>query len=276
MIKFFRKIRQRLVKENKISNYLLYAIGEIVLVVIGILIALQINNWNETRKFDIQEQSALNNIHRDFLKNEEILKDVKNSSLLMINSGIQILNHTGNKGKPDNEDTLNNWLNKLYNSTPYYPQNDFLDDLLSSGKLGIFKNVELRNLLSSWKPEVEILEERFNSVDENDPEVMLIKRVIGLPGETIRFTDQNLYINDVLVTEDYINEICTEFRCADNETVLGDDEYFVMGDNRNNSQDSRRLGAIPLDHIVGRVVFRYWPPERIAVIEHENYDEVIP
>ncbi|GAB5490372.1 MAG: signal peptidase I [Phototrophicaceae bacterium] len=116
----------------------------------------------------------------------------------------------------------------------------------------------------------------FNSVDENDPEVMLIKRVIGLPGETIRFTDQNLYINDVLVTEDYINEICTEFRCADSETVLGEDEYFVMGDNRNNSQDSRRLGPIPLDHIVGRVVFRYWPLNRIAVIEHENYEEVIP
>ena len=51
---------------------------------------------------------------------------------------------------------------------PYYPQNGFLDDLLSSGKLGIFKNIELRNLLSSWKPEVEILEERFNSLDKNE------------------------------------------------------------------------------------------------------------
>lgn len=116
----------------------------------------------------------------------------------------------------------------------------------------------------------------FNSVNENDPEVMLIKRVIGLPGETIRFTNQTLYINDVMITEDYIKEFCTEFRCADDETILGEDEYFVMGDNRNNSQDSRRLGAIPLDHIVGRVVFRYWPPQRIGVIEHQNYDEAIP
>lgn len=114
----------------------------------------------------------------------------------------------------------------------------------------------------------------FNSVNPNDPEVMLIKRVIGLPGDTIRFTDQNLYINNVLVTEDYIKELCTEFRCADDETILGEDEYFVMGDNRNNSQDSRRLGAIPLDHIVGRVVFRYWPPERIGIIEHQNYEEL--
>ena len=114
----------------------------------------------------------------------------------------------------------------------------------------------------------------FNSVDPNDPEVMLIKRVIGLPGDTIRFTDQNLYINDVLITESYIAESCNASRCSDNETVLGSDEYFVMGDNRNNSQDSRRLGSIPLDHIVGRVVFRYWPLDRIGIIEHQNYDEL--
>ena len=50
MIKFLRRIRQKLLSENKISKYVLYAIGEIFLVVIGILIALQINNWNETRK----------------------------------------------------------------------------------------------------------------------------------------------------------------------------------------------------------------------------------
>ena len=52
MIKFFRKIRQRLLTENKFSKYLIYAIGEIILVVIGILIALQINNWNENRKLN--------------------------------------------------------------------------------------------------------------------------------------------------------------------------------------------------------------------------------
>jgi len=165
MIKFFRKIRQNLLMENNTGKYFKYAIGEIILVVIGILIALQINNWNELRKSDLAEQSALQNIHRDFIKNKAILEEVKTNSLLIINSGIQILNHTGTKSKPDSENTFNELLNKLYNSSPYYPQNGFLDDLLSSGKLGIFKNVELRNLLSSWKPEVEILEEMFHSLD---------------------------------------------------------------------------------------------------------------
>jgi hypothetical protein len=69
MIKFFRKIRQKLLSENKIGKYLTYAIGEIVLVVIGILIALQINNWNENRKQQIKLQQIYHEILAD-LKRE--------------------------------------------------------------------------------------------------------------------------------------------------------------------------------------------------------------
>ncbi|MCW5518807.1 hypothetical protein J1N09_03090 [Aureitalea sp. L0-47] len=65
MIKFFRKIRQKLLSENKFSKYLIYAIGEIILVVIGILIALQINNWNEYRKERAEETKILKNIRVD-------------------------------------------------------------------------------------------------------------------------------------------------------------------------------------------------------------------
>ena len=65
MIKFFRKIRERLLSENKFSKYLIYAIGEIVLVVIGILIALSINNWNERRKNTLLEDQLIKNIVED-------------------------------------------------------------------------------------------------------------------------------------------------------------------------------------------------------------------
>ena len=65
MIKLFRKIRQNLLMENKTGKYLKYAIGEIVLVVFGILIALSINNWNEARKMKLQEKALLNNIIED-------------------------------------------------------------------------------------------------------------------------------------------------------------------------------------------------------------------
>lgn len=68
MIKFFRKIRQKMLTENKFSNYLLYAFGEILLVVIGILIALQINNWNENNK----NRSAEKEYQKELLKDFEI------------------------------------------------------------------------------------------------------------------------------------------------------------------------------------------------------------
>ena len=69
MIKFFRKIRQQMLSENKFSKYFLYAIGEIILVVIGILIALQINNWNEDRKDILKERKMLQDIRNDISKN---------------------------------------------------------------------------------------------------------------------------------------------------------------------------------------------------------------
>ena len=69
MIKFFRKIRQQMIKENKVSKYFLYAIGEIILVVIGILIALSINNWNEDKKNRELERTILSEIEYTLNKN---------------------------------------------------------------------------------------------------------------------------------------------------------------------------------------------------------------
>ena len=84
MIKFFRKIRQRLLTENKFNKYLLYAIGEIVLVVIGILIALQINNWNENRKLQTTKQ----NYFKQLLVDLEIDKKYAKSFIGNLDSSI--------------------------------------------------------------------------------------------------------------------------------------------------------------------------------------------
>ena len=76
MIKFFRRFRQQLLSENKFSKYLVYAIGEIILVVIGILIALQINNWNEGSKERQQEYKLLKQLKTDLTENETEIKDL--------------------------------------------------------------------------------------------------------------------------------------------------------------------------------------------------------
>lgn len=101
MLKFFGKIRQRLLTENKFSKYLLYAIGEIILVVIGILIALSINNWNEEQKNRVTEQKLLIAMQEDLLVNIDRL----NNDILLeqrtINQATKIIKHLDER-KPYN------------------------------------------------------------------------------------------------------------------------------------------------------------------------------
>ena len=78
MLKFFRKIREKMLTENKFSNYLLYSVGEIILVVVGILIALQINNWNQDRIEHKETEVLLSNLKIEVEENIKDLKDQQN------------------------------------------------------------------------------------------------------------------------------------------------------------------------------------------------------
>ncbi len=97
----------------------------------------------------------------------------------------------------------------------------------------------------------------FDPPGDAGPDPLLIKRLIGLPGETVEYRDGQLYIDDVLLAEPYTNEPCTS-RC-DGEWTLADNEFFFMGDNRNNSRDSRVFGPVSRDRIIGEAVLRYFP-----------------
>ncbi|MCB9459314.1 MAG: signal peptidase I [Anaerolineaceae bacterium] len=107
----------------------------------------------------------------------------------------------------------------------------------------------------------------FNSMRESEVGIMLIKRVIGLPGDTVEIRNLHVYVNDQLVNDDYTQEECGAFSCTDRIVTLGPNEYFVMGDNRNHSTDSRSFGPVTRDHIVGQVLFRYWPLEEFGIIQ---------
>lgn len=108
-----------------------------------------------------------------------------------------------------------------------------------------------------------------------DPSQYFIKRVIGLPGETVEvanglvtiFNEENP--DGVILEEPYLD---VEFTAGHKQTVLGPDEYFVLGDNRDSSMDSRSFGAIRREVIVGRVWLRGLPIDRIGVFEAPDYN----
>jgi signal peptidase I len=97
-------------------------------------------------------------------------------------------------------------------------------------------------------------------------EQVFIKRILGLPYEAVEIRDTQVYINGRLLPEPYLRESCTPAHCADGFWQLGEAEYFVMGDNRNHSSDSRTFGAINRMQIVGEAVIRYWPISDLAWI----------
>ena len=98
-----------------------------------------------------------------------------------------------------------------------------------------------------------------------------IKRIIGLPGETVQIVDGYVYIDGQQLDEHYGNEVMLDPGIAEEPVTLGDDEYFVLGDNRNNSQDSRaeNVGVIHRDDLLGRAWIRIWPLSEFGVIRHE-------
>lgn len=105
----------------------------------------------------------------------------------------------------------------------------------------------------------------------NDPQDDYIKRVIGLPGDTIEIRAANVYVNGEALDEPYILEDCRESMCRDETWQLDNDEYFVMGDNRNHSSDSRRFGPVERKYIVGEALIRYWPPRDWGIVERFRF-----
>jgi signal peptidase I len=100
----------------------------------------------------------------------------------------------------------------------------------------------------------------------------LIKRVIGLPGETIEIEDGRIFANDTLLEEPYIQSYCNVG--CDGKWTLGPDEYFVLGDNRRNSYDSHSFGAVKRSLIVGQAWIRYWPLQDAGIIPHPRYGPI--
>lgn len=155
MIKFFRHIRQRLVNENKFSKYLLYAIGEIILVVIGILIALQINNWNEARKNNITESDYYCRLLEDFELDRQNIKRLSEESDYKIRKSKELLLELPKKQKPI-EYLIDEYIQAL-RTNAFVPSKVTILDITSSGKLNLIKNDSLKKTLIRYYAELDNL-----------------------------------------------------------------------------------------------------------------------
>jgi len=159
MIKFFRKIRYNLLGAGKTTKYLKYAIGEIILVVIGILIALSINNWNEGRKNTIKEIQFLKSFKADILTNRDELKRVIKKTEVTFNASDSILKLQRGELKDFDSKTFISCIMNATGFTVYKTQEGTVQDILGSGSLDIIKNDSIRLAVGSWVANLKDLRE---------------------------------------------------------------------------------------------------------------------
>lgn len=157
MLKFFRKIRQNLIDTGDTKKYLFYAIGEILLVMIGILLALQVNNWNETKKVRAAELAALKNLHKEFIKNKVKFEGHIAPKKELTERWKTFLVKLGDKNLKESEKPK--MRNLPPGSATLNVSFGILESLINSGKIEIFQNDSLKSLLTNWKAVFEEFEE---------------------------------------------------------------------------------------------------------------------
>jgi signal peptidase I len=106
----------------------------------------------------------------------------------------------------------------------------------------------------------------------SDPDKSYVKRIIGLPGETVEIRNGLVFINGTQLNEPYLDNIHNQSLRDNIVRTVDKHYYFVMGDNRDNSSDSRVWGLVPEKYIYGKAFFRYWKPSKMGFLEHGEYD----
>jgi hypothetical protein len=166
-VKIFRKQRFQLVADNKVAKYLRYAIGEILLVVIGILIALQVNNWNEHQKLKASEQQVLKSLLKEFQNNQKLLEETILRNKENLDAAQNLGKYTGPHLPPINEKELSQLMVGTFKyMVNYLPSMGTLYDVINSGKLSLISNQELRSNLAAFESVTDNVHRQENDVKE--------------------------------------------------------------------------------------------------------------
>ena len=163
MIKFFRKIRYNLMEQNKTGKYLKYAIGEIILVMVGILLALQVNNWNDRRIKKIDKSMMLNSLVIEFEANLNQIKKVMRMHNLVEKSCLSALELINEGINEIDEDSLIKIDKGIGVNWTFDPINGALRSSISSGNIHLINNKKLSTLLFEWEDLVgDLVEDELN------------------------------------------------------------------------------------------------------------------
>lgn len=150
MIAFFRRLRYKVISARKVRQYILYALGEIFLVMIGILLAVQVNDWNTSRQERKEEQQLLKQLKTEFEANRSQIQDKITLHEQIVRSGRHILQHIDLQSNTLPLDSLYPHLGWTITAPTFDPSLGVTNDLINSGKLYLIRNDSLRHLVSGW------------------------------------------------------------------------------------------------------------------------------
>ena len=154
MLRIFRNMRNNLLSQNRFTHYMFYAIGEIVLVVIGILIALQINNWNELRKIRLAEQEILQNLKSELLINKENLEIIHQKHTSVYNDGDYLLKLFYTDISNISVKKLDTILGNFETGWSFEPRDGYIKSLISTGKIDYLQNEEIKAFITAFESHV--------------------------------------------------------------------------------------------------------------------------
>ncbi|MHA7130689.1 DUF6090 family protein [Algoriphagus namhaensis] len=166
MISFFRKIRQKLLTQNRVTRYIAYALGEIFLVTIGILIALQINTWNEQRKDANREKLILQSLHSEFIGNKEKIQASIELHEAILGTTKDLMKLFKQPDSILNTYNLDSLLERSISFRDISTSQSAIEDLISSGNLNLISSESLRKLIFEWNSEIGEKDESFETLDE--------------------------------------------------------------------------------------------------------------